>query len=245
LYNLPTPVVPGISTIHHGHPGLSIPAVGHWRKRGQSALSDGAKSLLSTGDALVLARMVTVPGEYRWSSFAQQPKRNTDAAQAPQESAGHERQTSLGVHSEPVFQNVAMFNKFRNWRVRRVVARHPIAKNPWQDALKRCSPARRLGASDQATLRVLATLFPTRREGHRRHRNSVTTLMRDCLQTGSTAWLAAPAATSPRPLQSENCPDTFFGCAYPCADRQLPQRQGRCTSLVAQAPVSARPSAPR
>ena len=56
-----------------------------------------------------------------------------------------------------------MFNKIRNWRIRRIVARHPIAERPWQDALKRCNPARRLGASDQATLRVLATLFLDRK----------------------------------------------------------------------------------
>ncbi|OOG45885.1 M90 family metallopeptidase [Rhodanobacter sp. C01] len=52
-----------------------------------------------------------------------------------------------------------MFNKIRNWRVQRTVARHPIAEPLWQDALQRCPAARRLGASDQATLRVLATLF--------------------------------------------------------------------------------------
>jgi Mlc titration factor MtfA (ptsG expression regulator) len=52
-----------------------------------------------------------------------------------------------------------MFNKIRNWRVRRIVARHPIAEPLWQDALRRCAPACRLGASDQATLRVLVTLF--------------------------------------------------------------------------------------
>lgn len=52
-----------------------------------------------------------------------------------------------------------MFNKIRNWRVRRIVARHPIAEDLWRDALRRCAPAQRLGASDQATLRVLATLF--------------------------------------------------------------------------------------
>lgn len=52
-----------------------------------------------------------------------------------------------------------MFDTLKNWRVRRIVARHPIAEPLWQDALRRCAPARRLGASDQATLRVLATLF--------------------------------------------------------------------------------------
>ncbi len=60
-------------------------------------------------------------------------------------------------------QQVAMFDKIRNWRVRRIVARHPIAESLWRDALRRCSPARRLGASDQATLRVLATLFLDRK----------------------------------------------------------------------------------
>jgi hypothetical protein len=52
-----------------------------------------------------------------------------------------------------------MLDTIRNWRVRRVVARRPIAEPLWQDALRRCAPARRLGASDQAALRVLATLF--------------------------------------------------------------------------------------
>jgi Mlc titration factor MtfA (ptsG expression regulator) len=56
-----------------------------------------------------------------------------------------------------------MFNKIRNWRVRRVVARRPIAEGLWRDALDRCGPARRLGASDQAALRVLATLFLERK----------------------------------------------------------------------------------
>ena len=52
-----------------------------------------------------------------------------------------------------------MFDKIRSWRLRRILARHPIAEPPWQDALRRCGPARRLGASDQAALRVLVTLF--------------------------------------------------------------------------------------
>ena len=56
-----------------------------------------------------------------------------------------------------------MFNKIRNWRARRIVARHPIAEILWRQALERCAPARRLGASDQATLRVLATLFLQRK----------------------------------------------------------------------------------
>lgn len=52
-----------------------------------------------------------------------------------------------------------MFQKLRNWRVRRIVAKHPIPEPLWRAALARCMPARRLGASDQAALRVLATLF--------------------------------------------------------------------------------------
>jgi hypothetical protein len=52
-----------------------------------------------------------------------------------------------------------MFDRIRNWRVRRTVARHPIDESLWRGALQRCAPARRLGASDQAALRVLATLF--------------------------------------------------------------------------------------
>ncbi len=56
-----------------------------------------------------------------------------------------------------------MFNTIKNWRIRRVVAQRPIAEQLWRLALQRCSPARRLGASDQATLRVLATLFLDRK----------------------------------------------------------------------------------
>lgn len=56
-----------------------------------------------------------------------------------------------------------MFNKFRKWRIRRLVARRPIAEGLWREALRRCAPARHLGASDQATLRVLATLFLDRK----------------------------------------------------------------------------------
>lgn len=56
-----------------------------------------------------------------------------------------------------------MFDKIRHWRVRRLIARRPIAEAPWRAALERCAPARRLGASDQAALRVLATLFLDRK----------------------------------------------------------------------------------
>jgi Mlc titration factor MtfA (ptsG expression regulator) len=56
-----------------------------------------------------------------------------------------------------------MFDTFRNWRARRTVMRHPIAEALWREALPRCTAARRLGASDQAALRVLATLFLERK----------------------------------------------------------------------------------
>ena len=56
-----------------------------------------------------------------------------------------------------------MFERIRNWRTRRLVARHPIAEELWREALQRCRAAHRLGASDQATLRVLATLFLQRK----------------------------------------------------------------------------------
>jgi Mlc titration factor MtfA (ptsG expression regulator) len=58
---------------------------------------------------------------------------------------------------------MGMFNHLRNWRIQRVIARQPIAEEAWQDALRRCAPAQRLGASDQAALRVLATLFLARK----------------------------------------------------------------------------------
>ncbi|TAN06335.1 MAG: zinc-dependent peptidase [Rhodanobacteraceae bacterium] len=56
-----------------------------------------------------------------------------------------------------------MFDAIKRWRIRRIVARHPIAEPLWRHALQHCGPARRLGASDQATLRVLATLFLQRK----------------------------------------------------------------------------------
>jgi MtfA peptidase len=56
-----------------------------------------------------------------------------------------------------------MLNMIRNWRLRRLLHRSPIAEPAWQDALRRCAPARRLGATDQARLRVLATMFLDRK----------------------------------------------------------------------------------
>ena len=75
------------------------------------------------------------------------------------------RQVKLSSLPRPCdsLRTIAVFNKIRNWRARHVVARRPIAEELWRDALQRCSAARRLGASDQATLRVLATLFLERK----------------------------------------------------------------------------------
>lgn len=56
-----------------------------------------------------------------------------------------------------------MFDNFRNWRERRIVAHHPIAEPLWRHALRHCAPAQRLGASDLAALRVLVTLFLQRK----------------------------------------------------------------------------------
>ncbi len=52
-----------------------------------------------------------------------------------------------------------MLGYFRKWRERRILQRHPILEPAWQYALARCGPARRLPATAQARLRVLATLF--------------------------------------------------------------------------------------
>ncbi len=56
-----------------------------------------------------------------------------------------------------------MWSRFKRWRDRRLMARRPIAEAHWQRALAQCGPARRLGASEQAELRVLATRFLDRK----------------------------------------------------------------------------------
>lgn len=56
-----------------------------------------------------------------------------------------------------------MWDKFKKWRERRLIARHPIAEAHWTHALEHCAPARRLDVSDQAALRVLATRFLDRK----------------------------------------------------------------------------------
>ena len=52
-----------------------------------------------------------------------------------------------------------MFGKLGKWHERHILKRHPITEPAWQHALAHCAPARRLSASAQARLRVLATLF--------------------------------------------------------------------------------------
>ena len=53
----------------------------------------------------------------------------------------------------------SMLGYFRKWRERRVLRRHPVLEPAWQHALTHCAPARRLSASAQVRLRVLATLL--------------------------------------------------------------------------------------
>lgn len=51
----------------------------------------------------------------------------------------------------------------QQWRERRLLVRRPVADADWAHALAHCAPARRLGASDQARLRVLVTWFLDRK----------------------------------------------------------------------------------
>ncbi|MGH8279313.1 MAG: zinc-dependent peptidase [Gammaproteobacteria bacterium] len=52
-----------------------------------------------------------------------------------------------------------MLKTVQRWRERVTLKRHPIQEAAWRHALAHCGPAQRLGASSQARLRVLATLF--------------------------------------------------------------------------------------
>jgi Mlc titration factor MtfA (ptsG expression regulator) len=78
-----------------------------------------------------------------------------------------------------------MFDRFKNWRERRIVGKYPIHEPHWRAALDRCAPARRLGASDQARLRVLATLFL--------HKKSIEPVKGLTLDDGDRALLATHA----------------------------------------------------
>jgi Mlc titration factor MtfA (ptsG expression regulator) len=52
-----------------------------------------------------------------------------------------------------------MFSILSRWRERRILARHPIAEADWRATLAVSAPARRLGAADQARLRILVTFL--------------------------------------------------------------------------------------
>ena len=52
-----------------------------------------------------------------------------------------------------------MFSFLRRWREQRILAKHPIAETDWRAVLASSAAIRRLPASDQARLRVLATLL--------------------------------------------------------------------------------------
>ncbi|MGE5624292.1 MAG: zinc-dependent peptidase [Bacillota bacterium] len=52
-----------------------------------------------------------------------------------------------------------MLSLLRRWRERRILDRHPIAEADWRAVLSSSAAVRRLPASDQARLRVMATLL--------------------------------------------------------------------------------------
>lgn len=52
-----------------------------------------------------------------------------------------------------------MFSLFRRWRERRILDRYPIAEPDWRQVLTATPALRRLSASEQARLRVLATFL--------------------------------------------------------------------------------------
>ena len=52
-----------------------------------------------------------------------------------------------------------MLSFLKRWRERSILARHPIAEADWRAVLAHSTPIRRLPASDQARLRVLATFL--------------------------------------------------------------------------------------
>lgn len=52
-----------------------------------------------------------------------------------------------------------MFSFLTRWHERRILERHPILESDWRTVLTASAPVRRLSISDQARLRVLATLL--------------------------------------------------------------------------------------
>jgi hypothetical protein len=71
------------------------------------------------------------------------------------------------------------------WRERRILRRQPIAEIDWRAVLAHSEPIRRLDASDQARLRVLATLLL--------HDKSLEPVQGLELDSSKRAWLAALA----------------------------------------------------
>jgi MtfA peptidase len=71
------------------------------------------------------------------------------------------------------------------WRERRILKRQPIAQADWQAVLAHSTPVRNLDASDQARLRVLATLLL--------HDKSLEPVQGLELSPGQRTWLAALA----------------------------------------------------
>lgn len=76
-----------------------------------------------------------------------------------------------------------MFPFLDRWRERRILKRHPIAGPDWRATVSRSAPLRRLDASDQARLRVMATLLL--------HDKSVEPVQGLELSSADRAWLAA------------------------------------------------------
>ena len=71
------------------------------------------------------------------------------------------------------------------WRERRILKRQPIAEPDWRSAVVRSAAMQRLDASEQARLRVLATLFL--------HDKSLEPVQGLQLDSGMRTWLAAQA----------------------------------------------------
>lgn len=78
-----------------------------------------------------------------------------------------------------------MLSFLDRWRERRILKRQPIAEADWRATLARSAAIQRLNASDQARLRVLATLFL--------HDKSLEPVQGLEMDSGMRTWLAAQA----------------------------------------------------
>jgi len=78
-----------------------------------------------------------------------------------------------------------MLSFLDRWRERRILRRQPIAEPDWQAVLARSPALQRLNASDQARLRVLATLLL--------HDKSLEPVQGLVMDSGMRSWLAALA----------------------------------------------------